>query len=47
MKLKKFIIITNRKFLFQRGKSIPVSRAGDYIFKIWYMYILCVCVCVC
>jgi hypothetical protein len=41
----------NRKFLFQHGKSFPVSRAGDHIFKIWYMYIYiyiyCVCVCVC
>ena len=44
----------NREFLFQRGKSTPLSRAGERIFKIRYvcMYIyiymhvcvLCVCV---
>jgi hypothetical protein len=38
----------NRKFLFQRGKFTPLSRAGERIFKIRYvyMYIFCVCVCV-
>ena len=39
----------NRKFLFQHGKSTPLSRAGERIFKIRYvytiMYILCVCMC--
>jgi len=47
MKLKKFIIVMNRKFLFQHGKSTPLSRAGERIFKIRYvyMYILCVCMC--
>ena len=43
----------NREFLFQRGKSTPLSRAGERIFKIRYvcMYIYiyaCVrFVCVC
>ena len=34
----------NRKFFCQRGKSTPLSRAGERIFKIRYMYIYCVCV---